>query len=155
VKDRLTANNKMPEEEDMERTLSIVKPDGVQKHLIGEVIKRFEDHGLRVIGLKMISMDKKEAEGFYAVHRGKPFFESLTTFMSSGPAVVMMLEGESAISKTRDLMGATDPKQAKEGTLRRQYAANIERNVVHGSDAPETAAFEIKYFFNSLETFEY
>ncbi len=139
----------------MERTLSIVKPDGVQKHLIGEVMKRFEDHGLRVIGLKMISMDKKEAEGFYAVHRGKPFFESLTTFMSSGPAVVMVLEGESAISKTRDLMGATDPKQAKEGTLRRQYATNIERNVVHGSDAPETAAFEIKYFFNSLETFEY
>jgi nucleoside-diphosphate kinase len=155
VKDRLTANNKLPEEEDMERTLSIVKPDGVQKHLIGEVIKRFEDHGLRVMGLKMISMDKKEAEGFYAVHRGKPFFESLTTFMSSGPAVVIVLEGESAISKTRELMGATDPKQAKEGTLRRQYATNIERNVVHGSDAPETAAFEIKYFFNSLETFEY
>jgi nucleoside-diphosphate kinase len=139
----------------MERTLSIVKPDGVQKHLIGEVIKRFEDHGLKVVGLKMISMDKKEVEGFYAVHRGKPFYESLTTFMSSGPAVVLVLEGEGAISKTRELMGATDPKQAKEGTLRRQYATNIERNVVHGSDAPETAAFEIKYFFNSLETFEY
>jgi nucleoside-diphosphate kinase len=139
----------------MERTLSIVKPDGVQKHLIGEVIKRFEDHGLMVIGLKMIWMDKKEAQGFYAVHRGKPFFESLTAFMSAGPAVVMVLEGEGAISKTRELMGATDPKQAKEGTLRRQYAANIERNVVHGSDAPETADFEIKYFFNSLETFEY
>lgn len=139
----------------MEKTLSIVKPDGVQKHLIGEVIKRFEEHGLKVVGLKMIHMDKKEAEGFYAVHRGKPFFESLTTFMSSGPAVVMVLEGEEAISKTRELMGATDPKQAKEGTLRRQYATNIERNVVHGSDAPETAAFEIKYFFNSLEMFEY
>ncbi|OGQ03940.1 MAG: nucleoside-diphosphate kinase [Deltaproteobacteria bacterium RBG_19FT_COMBO_46_12] len=139
----------------MERTLSIIKPDGVQKHLIGEVIKRFEDHGLKVVGLKMISMDKKEAEGFYSVHRGKPFYESLTTFMSSGPAVVMALEGEDAISKTRELMGATDLKQAKEGTLRRQYATNIERNVVHGSDALETAAFEIKYFFNSLETFEY
>ena len=139
----------------MERTLSIVKPDGVQKHLIGEVIKRFENAGLKVVALKMIWMDKKEAEGFYAVHRGKAFFESLTTFMSSGPAVVMALEGEGAISKTRELMGATDPKQAKEGTLRRQFATNIERNVVHGSDAPETAAFEIKYFFNSLEMFEY
>jgi len=139
----------------MERTLSIVKPDGVQKHLIGEVIKRFEDHGLKVIGLKMISMDKKEAEGFYAVHRGKPFFDSLTTFMSSGPAVVMVLEGEGAIAKIRELMGATDPKQAKEGTLRRQHAANIEKNIVHGSDATETAAFETKYFFNALETFQY
>ena len=139
----------------MERTLSIVKPDGVNKHLIGEVIKRFQDAGLKVVALKMIWMDKKEAEGFYAVHRGKPFFESLTTFMSSGPAVVMVLEGEGAISKVRDLMGATDPKQAKEGTLRRQFATNIERNVVYGSDAPETAAFEIKYFFNSLEMFEY
>lgn len=139
----------------MERTLSIVKPDGVQKHLIGEVIKRFEDYGLKVIGLKMISMDKKEAEGFYDVHRGKPFFESLTAFMSSGPSVVMVLEGEGAISKTRGLMGATDLKQAKEGTLRRQFATDIEKNIVHGSDAPETAAFEIKYFFNSLEIFQY
>ncbi len=139
----------------MERTLSIVKPDGVGKHLIGEVVKRFEDHGLKVIGLKMISMNKREAEGFYAVHRGKPFFESLTTFMSSGPAVVMVLEGENAIAKTRELMGATDPKQANEGTLRHQFATNIERNVVHGSDAPETAAVEINYFFNALEIFEY
>jgi nucleoside-diphosphate kinase len=139
----------------MERTLSIVKPDGVEKHLIGEVIKRFEGRGLKVIGLKMISMNKKEAERFYAVHRGKPFFESLTTFMSSGPSVVIVLEGEEAISKTRELMGATDPKQAKEGTLRQQFAANIEKNVVHGSDAPETAAFEIKYFFNGLEMFEF
>lgn len=139
----------------MERTLSIVKPDGVQKRLIGEVIKRFEDRGLKVIGLKMISMNKKEAERFYAVHRGKPFFESLTTFMSSGPSVVMVLEGEGAISKTRELMGATDPKQAKEGALRQQFAANIEKNIVHGSDAPETAAFEIKYFFNGLEMFEF
>lgn len=139
----------------MERTLSIVKPDGVQKQLIGEVIKRFEGSGLKVVGLKMISMDKREAEGFYAVHRGKPFFESLTHFMSSGPSVVIVLEGEGAIAKIRELMGATDPKQAKDGSLRKQYATNIEKNVVHGSDAPETAAFEIKYFFNSLEMFEY
>jgi len=139
----------------MEKTLSIVKPDGVQKNLTGEVIKRFEDHGLKVIGLKMISMDKREAEGFYAVHQAKPFFESLTAFMSSGPSVVMVLEGDGAISKTRELMGATNPKEAKEGTLRRQFATNIERNIVHGSDGPETAAFEIKYFFNALEIFQY
>ncbi len=137
----------------MERTLSIVKPDGVSKSLIGEVIKRFEGNGLKVIGLKMIHLDKKEAEGFYAVHRGKAFFESLTTFMSSGPCVVMVLEGDAAISKTRELMGATDPQKAEEGTLRRQFASNIERNIVHGSDAVETAAFEIKYFFNALEIF--
>jgi nucleoside-diphosphate kinase len=137
----------------MERTLSIVKPDGVSKNLIGEVIKRFEDRGLKVIGLKMISMDKKEAEGFYAVHRGKPFFESLTVFMSSGPCVVIVLEGDAAILKTRELMGATDPKKAEAGTIRHQFASNIERNIVHGSDAPETAAYEINYFFNSLEIF--
>ncbi|MGD0917577.1 MAG: nucleoside-diphosphate kinase [Thermodesulfobacteriota bacterium] len=138
----------------MERTLSIVKPDGVQQNLIGEVIKRFEDHGLKVIGLKMISMDKREAEGFYAVHRGKPFFESLTNFMSGGPSVVMVLEGDGAILKTRELMGATNPREAKEGTLRHQFATNIEKNIVHGSDGPETAAFEIKYFFNALEIFQ-
>jgi nucleoside-diphosphate kinase len=138
----------------MEKTLSIVKPDGVQKNLIGEVIKRFEDHGLKVIALKLISMNKREAEGFYAVHQGKPFFESLTAFMSSGPSVVMVLEGDGAISKTRELMGATNPKEAKEGTLRRQFATNIERNIVHGSDGPDTAAFEIKYFFNALEMFQ-
>lgn len=137
----------------MERTLSIVKPDGVNKNLIGEVIKRFEQEGLKVIGLKMIFMDRKEAEGFYAVHRGKPFFESLITFMSSGPSLVMVLEGEGGISKTRELMGVTDPKQAKEGTLRRQFGTNIERNVVHGSDGPQTAVFEIGYFFNALEIF--
>jgi nucleoside-diphosphate kinase len=139
----------------MERTLSIVKPDGVQNNLIGEVIKRFEEQGLKVIGLKMISVEKKEAEGFYVVHRGKPFFESLTSFMSSGPSVVMVLEGENAIPKTRELMGATDPKQAKQGTLRQRFATNIERNIVHGSDGKETAAFEINYFFNALEIFEH
>lgn len=137
----------------MERTLSIVKPDGVAKNLIGEVIKRFETNGLKVVALKMIYMEKREAEGFYAVHRGKAFFESLTRFMSSGPSVVMVLEGEEAISKVRTLMGATDPSKAEEGTLRRQYASNIEQNVVHGSDSPETASFEIGYFFNALEIF--
>ena len=137
----------------MERTLSIVKPDGVSKNLIGEVIKRFEGRGLKVMGLKMIWMDKKEAEGFYVVHRGKPFYESLTVFMSSGPSVVMVLEGDGAISKTRELMGATDPQKAEQGTLRRQFASDIEHNIVHGSDAPETAAFEIGYFFNALEMF--
>ncbi len=137
----------------MERTLSIVKPDGVEKNLIGEVIRRFEENGLKVVGLKMIMMNKKEAEGFYEVHRGKPFFESLTTFMSSGPSVVMVLEGKDAISKTRELMGATDPKEAKDGTLRRQYGTNIERNIVHGSDGPQTASYEIGYFFNALEIF--
>ena len=135
----------------MERTLSIVKPDGVQQGLIGEVIKRFEDNGLKVTALKMVNMSKREAEGFYAVHRGKSFFESLTRFMSSGPAVVMVLEGDNAIQGARDLMGATDPQEASEGTLRRQFGSNIERNVVHGSDGPDTAAFEIGYFFNSLE----
>jgi nucleoside-diphosphate kinase len=135
----------------MERTLSIVKPDGVRKKLIGEVIRRFEENGLRVVALKMISMNKKEAEGFYAVHRGRPFFESLTAFMSSGPCVVMILEGDQAISRVRTLMGATDPAKAAEGTLRKQYASGIEENIVHGSDAPETAAFETSYFFNALE----
>lgn len=135
----------------MERTLSIVKPDGVEKRLIGEVIKRFEDNGLKVIGLKMVAMSKREAEGFYAVHRGKSFFESLTTFMSSGPAVVMVLEGDNAIERARGLMGATDPQEAAKGTLRRQFGSNIERNVVHGSDGPDTAEFEIGYFFHALE----
>ena len=135
----------------MERTLSIVKPDGVEKSLIGEVIKRFEDNGLKVIGLKMVAISKREAEGFYAVHRGKSFFESLTTFMSSGPAVVMVLEGDNAIERVRDLMGATDPQEAAKETLRRQFGSNIERNVVHGSDGPDTAGFEIGYFFHALE----
>jgi len=137
----------------MERTLSIVKPDGVQKHLIGEVVKRFEGRGLKVVGLKMISMDKKEAEGFYAVHRGKPFFESLTSFMSSGPSVVIVLEGEGAISKIRELMGATDPAKAEAGTIRKAHGTNIEYNAVHGSDSPETAQFEIGYFFPGMDIF--
>jgi len=135
----------------MERTLSIIKPDGVAKGLIGEVIRRFEAAGLKIAALKMITMSKKDAEGFYAVHRGKPFYGSVTDFMSSGPCVVMILEGPGAIAKNRELMGATNPKDAAPGTIRKEYASNIERNVVHGSDAPETAAFEMGYFFNALE----
>ena len=135
----------------MERTLSIIKPDGVAKGLIGEVMKRFETAGLKIVAMKMIHMSKKEAEGFYAVHRGKPFYNSVTDFMSSGPCVVLILEGPNAIAKNRELMGATNPKDAAPGTIRREYASDIERNIVHGSDAPETAAYEMGYFFNALE----
>ena len=135
----------------MERTLSIIKPDGVAKGVIGEVIKRFEKAGLKIAGMKMISMSKKEAEGFYEVHRGKPFYNSLTDFMSSGPCVVMILKGPQAIAKNRELMGATNPQNAAPGTIRKDFATNVEQNTVHGSDAPETAAFEIGYFFNALE----
>jgi len=134
-----------------ERTLSIIKPDGVRKNVIGEVIGRFEKNGLTPIAVKMLHLTKKEAEGFYAIHRDKPFFESLTIFMSSGPIVVMVLEGEAAIETNRKLMGATNPAEADEGTIRHQYADNIEQNIVHGSDAPETAATEMAYFFNALE----
>ncbi len=137
----------------MERTLSIVKPDGVRKRLIGEVIKRFEKSGLRIAGLKMVSLTKKEAEGFYAVHRERPFFSSLTDFMSSGPVVVMVVEGEGCIKKVRDLMGATNPAEAAGGTIRKDFADSIEANIVHGSDGPDTAAFEIGYFFSALEIF--
>jgi len=135
----------------LERTLSIVKPDGVGKNVIGEVIRRFEKQGLRVVALRMVRLTKGQAEGFYAVHRERPFFKSLTEFMSSGPCVVMALEGESAISKVRGIMGATNPEDAEPGTIRRDFASDIEKNIVHGSDAPETAEFEIGYFFNALE----
>jgi nucleoside-diphosphate kinase len=135
----------------MERTLSIVKPDGIKKGILGEVIRRFQSAGIRVAAIKMIHMSKAEAEGFYAVHKERPFFDSLTDFMSSGPCVVMALEGEGVIRKNRELMGATNPEEADPGTIRKDFAANIEQNAVHGSDAPETAAFEIGYFFNALE----
>jgi nucleoside-diphosphate kinase len=135
----------------MERTLSIIKPDGVAKGLIGEVLKRFESDGLKVAAMKMIAMNKKQAEGFYEVHRRKPFFDSLTDFMSSGPCVVLILEGEGAIDKNRKLMGATDYTKADPGTIRADFADSIERNIVHGSDGPETARDEIGYFFNALE----
>ena len=137
----------------MERTLSIIKPDGVKKNVIGEVIKRFESNGLRIAAIKKIYMTKAQAEGFYAVHRARPFFGSLTEFMSEGPVVTIVLEGNNAIAKNRELMGATNPKDAAPGTIRKDFAADIERNVVHGSDGPETAAFEISYFFNALEMF--
>jgi nucleoside-diphosphate kinase len=135
----------------MERTLSIIKPDGVARGLMGEVIKRFESNGIKVAAMKMIHMTKSQAQGFYAVHKERPFFDSLTDFMSSGPAVVMVLEGENVIAKNRELMGATNYKEAAEGTIRRDFATDIEKNVVHGSDAPETADFEINYFFNAFE----
>ncbi|MBT8359176.1 MAG: nucleoside-diphosphate kinase [Deltaproteobacteria bacterium] len=135
----------------MERTLSIIKPDGVVRGLIGEVVGRLEKSNFNIIGIKMIHMTKHQAEGFYAVHKERPFFESLTKFMSSGPAVMMVLEGEDVIAKYRKLMGATNYKEAEQGTIRADFATDIEKNIVHGSDAPETAAFEISYFFNRFE----
>jgi nucleoside-diphosphate kinase len=135
----------------MERTLSIIKPDGVSRGLIGDVIKHIEERGLKIVAMKMLHLTQAQAQGFYAVHRERPFFEGLTTFMSSGPAVVMVLDGDNAIARWRELMGATDYREAAEGTIRRQFATDIEKNVVHGSDAPETAAFEIGYFFNRFE----
>jgi len=134
-----------------ERTLSIIKPDGVSRNLIGAVIKRLEEEGLNIAAAKMIKMNKEQAKGFYKVHEGKPFYESVTDFMSSGPLVVMVLEGEDVIEKYRKLMGATNYEQAEEGTIRREFATDIEKNVVHGSDSPENAKIEISYFFNELE----
>jgi len=135
----------------MERTLSIIKPDGVAQGVIGEVIKRFENKRIKIVAMKMIYMTPKEAQGFYAVHRERPFFSSLTAFMSSGPVVVMVLEAENVIALNRKLMGATNYKDAEKGTIRADFATSIEKNIVHGSDAPETAAFEIGYFFNRFE----
>ena len=135
----------------MERTLSIIKPDGVKKNIIGEVVKRFESNGITIAAMKMIQLSKPQAQGFYAVHKERPFFGSLTDFMTSGPIVVMVLEGDDVIAKNRKLMGATNFEEAEEGTIRKDFATDIEKNVVHGSDAPETAAFEIGYFFNGLE----
>lgn len=136
----------------MEHTLVIVKPDAVAKRLVGEVIRGFEAEGLVVCGLKMVWLSQKEAEGFYQVHQHQPFFQSLTRFMASGPCVVMVLEGEEAIRRVRMLMGATDPLKAAEGTLRKRFAASIEKNVVHGSDSAASATLEIPYFFSRLET---
>lgn len=135
----------------MEKTLGIIKPGAVAEGNTGAILARIETEGFRIAAIKKIHMTKKQAGGFYAVHEGKHFFEELTDFMSSGPVVVMVLEAENAISKWRTLMGATDPAEAAEGTLRKLYATNKTRNAVHGSDAPETAAEEIGYFFNSLE----
>ncbi len=135
----------------MERTLSIIKPDGVSRGLIGEVVGRLEKNEIRIVAMKMIHLSKARAEGFYDVHKERPFFGSLTDFMSSGPVVVMVLEGEGVIAKYRKLMGATDFRKADAGTIRADFANDIEKNIVHGSDAPETAAVEIGYFFNQFE----
>jgi nucleoside-diphosphate kinase len=136
-----------------ERTLSIIKPDGVSRNLIGKVIERLEAAGLTILAMKMIKMTKRQAKGFYQVHKGKPFYESVTDFMSSGPCVVIILEGENAISRYREIMGATNYEEAEQGTIRYEFATDIEKNVVHGSDSTENAQFEIGYFFNALETF--
>lgn len=135
----------------IERTLSIVKPDGVGRNLIGEIIHRFEKVGLRVVAARMMQLSQREAEGFYAVHRERPFFKDLVKFMTSGPVLVQVLEGEGAIAKNREVMGATDPKKAAPGTIRADLAHSIDENAVHGSDAPDTAAREIAYFFREIE----
>ena len=135
----------------MEKTLSIVKPDGVEKNVIGEVIRRFESKDIKVVGIKMVKLSKEQAEGFYAVHKERPFFGSLTDFMSSGPCVLMILEGENVIPRARKIMGATNPEEADNGTIRKDFASDIEHNIVHGSDSPESADYEINYFFNQLE----
>jgi nucleoside-diphosphate kinase len=142
------------EKERIERTLAIIKPDGVERNLIGEIIRRLENNRLRVVGLKMLKLQKSEAEQFYAVHRQRPFFPSLTTYMASGVVVAMVLEGENAIKRLRDLMGATDSKQAAPGTIRADFGMSIEQNTVHGSDSAESAVFEIPFFFNRLEIVE-
>ncbi len=135
----------------IERTLSIIKPDGVGRNLIGEVLHRFEKAGLKVIAARMMHLSQKEAEGFYAVHRERPFFKDLVRFMTSGPVMVQVLEGEGAIARNREVMGATDPKKADKGTIRADLASSIDENVVHGSDAPDTAAREIAYYFREIE----
>jgi nucleoside-diphosphate kinase len=135
----------------MERTLSIIKPDGVKKNLIGEVIRRFEQNNLKIIAMKMIKMSIDEAKGFYIVHKEKPFYNSLTRFMSEGPIVVMVVEGENAIKKVRKIMGATNPKDALPGTIRADFADDIEHNIVHGSDSKKSASYEIPYFFSNIE----
>ena len=137
----------------VERTFSIIKPDAVAKNVIGEIYARFERAGLKVIAAKMIHLSRQEAEGFYAVHKGRPFFKDLVEFMISGPVMMQVLEGDNAILKNRDLMGATDPKKAAAGTIRKDFAQSIDANAVHGSDAPDTAAVEIAYFFPSHQVY--
>ena len=137
----------------VERTLSIIKPDAVAKNVIGKIYSRFETNGLKIIAARMMHLSLADAEGFYAVHRGRPFFNDLVKFMISGPVMVQVLEGEGAIKKNRDLMGATDPSKAEKGTIRADFAASIDANAVHGSDAPETAAVEIAYFFPAMNVY--
>ena len=137
----------------VQRTLSIIKPDAVAKNVIGKIYSRFETNGLKVVAAKMAHLSRQEAEGFYAVHKARPFFKDLVEFMISGPVMIQVLEGEEAIQKNRDLMGATDPKKAEKGTIRADFAASIDANAVHGSDAPETAAVEIAYFFPASQVY--
>ena len=137
----------------IERTLSIIKPDAVAKNVIGKIYSRFESNGLKVVAARMVHLSQQEAEGFYAVHKERPFFNDLVKFMISGPVMIQVLEGEGAILKNRDLMGATDPKKAAPGTIRADFAESIDANAVHGSDAPETAAVEIAYFFPALNVY--
>lgn len=134
----------------IERTLSIIKPDAMAKNIIGEIYSRFESNGLKIIAARMMHLSRADAEGFYAIHRGRPFFNDLVKFMISGAVMMQVLEGEDAIKKTRNLIGATDPKNAEKGTIRADYAGSIEANAVHGSDAPETAAVEIAYYFSAM-----
>jgi nucleoside-diphosphate kinase len=138
-----------------ERTLSIIKPDGLEKGLIGRVVARFEEKGLKPVAMRLQHLSQREAEGFYAVHKARPFFKDLVSFMTSGPVVLMVLEGEDAIAKNREIMGATDPAKAAAGTIRKDFASNIERNTVHGSDSPENAKIEIAHFFRETELHPY
>ena len=138
-----------------ERTLAIIKPDAVEKGIIGEIITRIDSEGLKIVGMKMLRLDKKRAEGFYAVHKDKPFFKDLVKFMTSGPCVVMALEAENAINKWREVMGVTNPEEAADGTIRKDFGTNIQMNATHGSDAPDTTEFEISYFFEPNEIVEY
>jgi len=137
----------------IERTLSIIKPDAVRKNAIGQILARFEAAGLRVVAARMMHLSRAQAEGFYAVHKGRPFFRDLLEFMTSGPVLVQVLEGEDAIARNRELMGATDPRKAAKGTIRADFAASIDANAVHGSDAPDTARTEVAYFFAACEVF--
>jgi len=139
----------------VEQTLAIIKPDSVEKGIIGEITNRIDEASLKITGIKMLHLDKTRAEGFYEVHKDKPFFESLVKFMTSGPSVVMVLEAEGAIKLWRDTMGVTNPEEAADGTIRKDFGTTIERNAVHGSDAPETAKFEVAYFFEPNEIVKY
>jgi nucleoside-diphosphate kinase len=139
----------------IERTLSIIKPDGLQKGIIGKVISTFEEKGLKPVAVRMQHLSKQEAEGFYAVHKARPFFASLVEFMTSGPVVLMVLEGENAVAKNREIMGATDPSKAAEGTIRKMFASSIEANTVHGSDSVDNAKVEVSYFFRTTEIVAY
>ena len=139
----------------VERTLSIIKPDAVAKNVIGKIYSRFETNGLKIVASRMAHLSRQEAEGFYAVHKARPFFNDLVTFMTSGPVVLMVLEGENAVARNREVMGATDPKKAAEGTIRKDFATDIEKNTVHGSDSAENAKIEISYFFPETEVHSY